>query len=132
MREGDTVVVWKLDRLGLNIRNTLDVLATLAERGVGFRSLTEGLDTAGPIGRAVFTIIAAFSELERDTIRERTTAGLAGAKARGRIGGRPRVLSPAKVEFAEAMRAKGLGAGGIAADLGISRASVYRHLAPAV
>ena len=129
VRDGDVVVVWKLDRLGRNTRHTLTLLATLAERGVGFRSLTEGLDSTGPMGRAMITIIAAFAELERDTIRERTVAGLAAAKARGRIGGRPRVLSPAKIEFAQALRLKGHGAQAIADELGVSRASIYRALA---
>lgn len=129
VRDGDVVVVWKLDRFGRNTRHTLTLLATLAERGVGFRSITEGLDSAGPMGRAMITIIAAFAELERDTIRERTVAGLAAAKARGRVGGRPRALSPAKIEFAQTLRAKGQGAQTIADELGVSRASVYRALA---
>jgi DNA invertase Pin-like site-specific DNA recombinase len=129
VREGDVVVVWKLDRLGRNTRNTLDLLATLAECGVGFRSLTEGLDTNGPMGRAMVTIIAAFAELERDTIRERTRAGLAAARARGSVMGRPRVLSNDQLEVAQAMRANGKSAVAIAAALNISRASVYRYLA---
>jgi DNA invertase Pin-like site-specific DNA recombinase len=129
VRDGDVVVVWKLDRLGRNTRHTLTLLATLAERGVGFRSLTEGLDSTGPMGRAMITIIAAFAELERDTIRERTVAGLAAAKARGRVGGRPRALSTAKVEFAQTLRAKGHGAQAIADELGVSPASIYRALA---
>ena len=131
VRDGDVVVVWKLDRLGRNTRHTLTLLATLAERGVGFRSLTEGLDSTGPMGRAMITIIAAFAELERDTIRKRTLAGLAAAKARGRVGGRPRALTPAKVEFAQTLRAKGHAAQAIADELGVSRASIYRALTTA-
>ena len=131
VREGDVVVVWRLDRLGRNTRHTLTLLAELAERGVGFRSLTEGLDSTGPMGRAMITIIAAFAELERDTIRERTIAGLAAARARGRVGGRPRALSPAKIEFAETMRKGGASAQKIADEFGVSRASIYRALAAA-
>ncbi|WP_104200320.1 recombinase family protein [Cryobacterium sp. Y29] len=129
VRDGDVVVVWKLDRLGRNTRHTLTLLALLADRGVGFRSLTEGLDSTGSMGRAMITVVRAFAELERGTIRERTVAGLAAARARGRVGGRPRALSPAKIEFAKSLRLKGLGAQAIAAELGVSRASVYRAFA---
>jgi DNA invertase Pin-like site-specific DNA recombinase len=128
-REGDAVVVWKLDRLGRSVRNTLALITILAEKGVGFRSITEQIDTSGPMGRALLTIVLAFAELERDTIRERTVAGLIAARAEGRVGGRPRVLSPAKVELAEMMRRRGESAAAIAGELGVSRASIYRYLA---
>ena len=103
VRDGDVVVVWKLDRLGRNTWHTLTLLATLADRGVGFRSLTEGLDSTCPMGRAVITIIAAFAELERDTIRERTVAGVAAARARrrsaaGSVTGEDRVRELASFE----------------------------------
>ncbi|GAB2447605.1 DNA invertase Pin-like site-specific DNA recombinase [Conyzicola lurida] len=128
VREGDTVVVWKLDRLGRNTRHTLGQLAEFAELGVGFRSLTEGLDTTGAMGRAMITIIAAFAELERDTIRERTVAGLAAAKARGKIGGRPKALTPGAIEWARQLHAGGHSVVEIAREVSCSRATAYRAL----
>jgi DNA invertase Pin-like site-specific DNA recombinase len=97
--EGDMFVVWKLDRLGRNTRNVLAVIETLIERGVTFRSLTEQIDlSAGPMGKAMLTILAAFAELERATISERTKAGLDAARAKGKVGGRPSVVDAKKLE----------------------------------
>ncbi len=93
LRPGDTLVVWRLDRLGRSIRHLIDQLQVLADRGVGFRSLQETIDTTSPGGRLVFHVFAALAEFERDLIRERTNAGLAAARARGRTGGRPSALS---------------------------------------
>ncbi|MDT5350836.1 MAG: hypothetical protein QOH91_4123 [Mycobacterium sp.] len=87
LREGDVVTVWKLDRLGRNTQHVLAVVHDLTSRGIGFRSLTEGLHTEGPMGKAMLTIMAAFAQLERDTMIERTRAGLAAAAASGRKGG---------------------------------------------
>lgn len=87
--ENDEVVVWKLDRLGRNTRNVLDLIATIKGKGATFRSLTEGISTSGPMGEAMLTIMTAFAQLERDTIVERTRAGLQAAKAKGKVGGRP-------------------------------------------
>lgn len=98
---GDVFTVWKLDRLGRNTRHVLDVIEDIRERGAGFRSLTEGLDTTGPMGIAMLTIMAAFAQLERDTMIERTRAGLAAAATNNRHGGRPR-----KVDDAAAARAR--------------------------
>ena len=103
----------------------------MAERGVLFRTVTGAIATTGPMGRAMLTIIAAFAELERDTIRERTAAGLAVARARGRAVGRPRSLPPAMVEVAQTLRARGRSAIDIASDLGTSPATIYRALTPA-
>ena len=89
LREGDALTVWKLDRLGRNTQDVLAVVDGLTSRGVGFRSITEGLHTDGPMGKAMLTIMAAFAQLERDTMIERTRAGLAAAAAKGRKGGRP-------------------------------------------
>jgi DNA invertase Pin-like site-specific DNA recombinase len=87
---GDTFVVWKLDRLGRNTKNVLEVIEDLIDRGVTFKSLTEQIDlSAGPIGKAMLTILAAFAELERATMIERIRAGLDAAKSQGRVGGRP-------------------------------------------
>src|SRR5258707_6804198 len=88
LREGDVLTVWKLDRLGRNTQHVLAVVDQLTSRGIGFRSLTEGLHTDGPMGKAMLTIMAAFAQLERDTMIERTRAGLAAAAANGRKGGR--------------------------------------------
>ena len=92
LRPGDTLVVWKLDRLGRSLRHLVDTIAGLADRGVGFRSLQEQVDTTTSGGKLVFHIFAALAEFERDLVRERTSAGLAAARARGRTGGRPAVM----------------------------------------
>jgi DNA invertase Pin-like site-specific DNA recombinase len=101
VRDGDTVVVWKLDRLGRNTQHVLEVVDRLTSLDVGFRSLTEGLHTDGPMGKAMPTIMAAFAQLERDTMIERTRAGLAAAAVNGRKGGCPR-----KVDDADAAKAR--------------------------
>lgn len=129
LRAGDVLTVWKLDRLGRNTRNVLEVIETLKSRGVGFRSLTEGLDTTGPMGTAMLTIMAAFAQLERDTMIERTKAGLAAAALSDRRGGRPRKVNDADAAKARALKEKGISAPDIARMLGVSRATVYRHLA---
>jgi DNA invertase Pin-like site-specific DNA recombinase len=125
---GDVLTVWKLDRLGRNTRHVLDVIENLRERGAGFRSLTEGLDTTGPMGTALLTIMAAFSQLERDTMIERTRAGLAAAAANNRRGGRPRKVDDCAAVRARELKGKGISASGIGKMLGVSRATVYRYL----
>jgi DNA invertase Pin-like site-specific DNA recombinase len=129
LRPGDTLVVWKLDRLGRSLRHLVDTVTRLAERGVGFRSLQEAIDTT-PGGKLVFHVFAALAEFERDLVRERTSAGLAAARARGRRGGRPPVLSGHKLAVARELYASGQHTvAAIAKTLWVSRASVYRHLA---
>lgn len=128
LRAGDVLTVWKLDRLGRNTRHVLEIIDTLTSRGVGFRSLTEGLTTDGPMGKAILTIMAAFAQLERDTLIERTRAGLAAAAANGRKGGRPRKVDNADAAKARALRDKGVVATDIATMLGVSRATAYRYL----
>jgi DNA invertase Pin-like site-specific DNA recombinase len=123
--------LWRLDRLGRSLRHLIDTVAMLAERGVGFVSLQESIDTTTPGGRLVFHVFAALAEFERDLTRERTHAGLAAARARGRKGGRPSVMTPDKLAAAREMYASGEHTvAAIAAVVGVSRASVYRHLAP--
>jgi DNA invertase Pin-like site-specific DNA recombinase len=129
LRPGDVLTVWKLDRLGRNTRHVLGVVDDLRANGVGFRSLTEGLHTDGPMGAAMLTIMAAFAQLERDTMIERTRAGLAAAAANGRKGGRPRKVDDADAAKARQLREKGITATDIAKMLGVSRATVYRYLA---
>lgn len=129
LREGDVLVVWKLDRLGRNTQHVLSVVDDLMSRGIGFRSITEGLHTDGAMGKAMLTIMAAFAQLERDTMIERTRAGLAAAAANGRKGGRPRKVDDAAAAKARNMREKGINASDIAKVLHVSRATVYRYLA---
>jgi DNA invertase Pin-like site-specific DNA recombinase len=129
LRPGDTLMVWKLDRLGRSLRHLVDTIAALADRGIGFRSLQESIDTTTPGGKLVFHIFAALAEFERDLIRERTTAGLAAARARGRAGGRPAVMTQPKIRLAREMYAsRQYTVAAIASTLGVSRASIYRHL----
>jgi DNA invertase Pin-like site-specific DNA recombinase len=124
LRPGDTLVVWKLDRLGRSLRHLVDTVTGLAERGIGFRSLQEAIDTTIPGGKLVFHVFAALAEFERDLIRERTTAGLAAARARGR----PSVMTAHKLKVAEEMYRSGqYTVSAIAATLGVSRASIYRQ-----
>lgn len=129
LRKGDVLTVWKLDRLGRNTQHVLAVVDDLTSRGIGFRSITEGVHTEGPMGKAMLTIMAAFAQLERDTMIERTRAGLAAAAANGRKGGRPRKVGDADATKARQLRDKGVAATDIAKMLGVSRATVYRYLA---
>ena len=129
LRPGDTVVVWRLDRLGRSLKNLIEIFADLDARGVAVRSLTEQLDTSTPGGRLTFHLFGSLAEFERDLIRERTTAGLEAARARGRVGGRPTVMTEEKLAAAQAMRRSGEhDVATIARVLGVSRASVYRAL----
>jgi DNA invertase Pin-like site-specific DNA recombinase len=96
LRPGDTLVVWRLDRLGRSTAHLLAVVSELGERGVGFASLTEAIDTATPAGRLMFGVLASLAAFERDLIRERTMAGLAAARARGNVGGRPSTMTAEK------------------------------------
>jgi DNA invertase Pin-like site-specific DNA recombinase len=129
LRTGDTLVVWRLDRLGRGLKHLIESIDGLHRREVGFRSLTETIDTTTPAGRLQFHIFGALAEFEREIIRERTRAGLAAARARGRLGGRPSLVSAEKLAAAEAMCARHHSMREIAAALGVSRATIYRHLA---
>jgi DNA invertase Pin-like site-specific DNA recombinase len=123
-------VVWRLDRLGRSLRHLIDVVGELDRRGIALRSLTESIDTSTPGGKLVFHVFGALAEFERDLIRERTAAGLAAARARGRHGGRPTVWTAEKLATARSMYASGQhDVAAIARVLGVSRASVYRGLA---
>ncbi len=131
LRPGDTLAVWKLDRLGRSVKEVLTIADDLHERGIGVRILTgklSGTYTPHGEGKFFFTMMAAFAELERDIIHERTMAGLKAARAQGKVGGRPTVMDPDKLAAARARRARGESPTQIAKALGISRASVYRHL----
>jgi DNA invertase Pin-like site-specific DNA recombinase len=100
LRPADTLVVWKRDRLGRSLRHLIDTVARLQRRDVGFRSLQEHIDTTTPGGKLVFHLFGALAEFERDLLRQRTLAGLASARARGRAGGRPPSMTPTKIALA--------------------------------
>lgn len=126
---GDEIVVWKLDRLGRNTKNLLELLDQLDARGIHFRSLTERITTTGAMGRAMATIMAAFTQLERDQLSERTRAGLAAAAKKGRHPGRPAVTrNTTRVEQAAQYRHAGLNPEEIGKLLGVSLSTVYRYL----
>ncbi len=128
-RRDDVVVVWKLDRLGRSLRDLIDVVGTLRERGVGLRSLHESIDTTTPAGKLTFHVFAALAEFEREVAHERTRAGLAAARGRGARLGRPRVLNEEQIEMARSLRQNPkLSARQIAAHMGIHRATLYRYL----
>lgn len=129
LRPGDTVVVWRLDRMGRSIRHLIDLMTDLEEQGVGFRSLTENIDTTSPGGRLIFHVFAALAEFERDLIRERTRAGLEAARARGRQGGRPSSLTDDQARTARRLyEQKDMTVAQIGQVLGVSRSTVYRVL----
>jgi DNA invertase Pin-like site-specific DNA recombinase len=120
-------VVWKLDRLGRTMKGLIDLAADLADRGIGFRSLTDGIDTGGTAGKLVFHIMAAMAEMERDLIRERTTAALIVARREGRVGGRKTVMTPKRLEAARKLLASGMTVREIAPTIGVSVPTLYRH-----
>src|SRR2546429_7279602 len=124
------LVVWKLDRLGRSLKDLIETLNVLKEHGVDFISLTEKIDTTTPGGKLIFHLMGALAEFERDLIRERTNAGLAAARARGRVGGRPKKLQTnGKVALARRMYAdQSHSISEICAALGISRATLYRYV----
>jgi DNA invertase Pin-like site-specific DNA recombinase len=129
LRAGDALVVWKLDRIGRSLAHVVDLVGTLQGRGVGLKVLTGGIDTTSATGRLVFGIFATLSEFERDLIHERTMAGLAAARARGRTGGRPRLMTRAKLRTAMAMMADRTNvAADVAEQLGISTSTLYAYM----
>jgi DNA invertase Pin-like site-specific DNA recombinase len=128
-RSGDTLIVWKLDRLARSMKQLIETIEKLRLRGIGFRSLTEALDTTTPQGRLVFHMFGALAEFERSLIRERTQAGLAAARRVGRTGGRPPKLTDDDIEAAKAMLANpDIGVTQIAHRLGVSAATLYRYI----
>ncbi len=129
VRKGDTLVVWRLDRLGRSLRHLIETITKLNERGIGFKSITESIDTTTSGGKLIFHIFGALAEFERDIIRERTQAGLTAARARGRKGGRPKALTAKEVQQALTLyNAKTHTIDEICRTLNISRATLYRYL----
>lgn len=134
LRAGDTLLVWKLDRLGRDLRHLVNTVADLNSRGIDLKVLTgtgAAIDTTTPAGRLSFGIFAALAEFERELISERTKAGLASARARGRNGGRPAKMTPAKVRLAmAAMGQPGTVVADLCRELGVTRQTLYRHVSP--
>lgn len=134
LRHEDTLVVWKLDRLGRDLRHLVNIVHDLTERGIGLKVLTgqgAAIDTTTASGKLVFGIFAALAEFERELISERTLAGLASARARGRNGGRPYKMTPAKLRLAMAsMGQPETKVGELCNELGITRQTLYRHVSP--
>lgn len=129
LRPRDIVVVWRLDRLGRSLRNLIELVEDVADKGVGFRSLSESIDTTTANGRLFFSIMGALAEFERDLIQERTKAGLLAARARGRVGGRPSVMNAKKIDKARKLYdSRQHTVADIAEMLNVSVATIYRHL----
>jgi DNA invertase Pin-like site-specific DNA recombinase len=135
LRPGDALVAWKLDRLGRDLRHLVNLVHELTERGVGLKILTgqgAAIDTTTASGKLVFGIFAALAEFERELIVERTRAGLVAARARGRQGGRPYKMTPAKLRLARAAMAdRETNVGDLCRELGVTRQTLYRHVGPA-
>lgn len=128
-RDGDALVVWKLDRIGRSLTHVVGLVSDLQKRGVGLKVLTGDVDTTTVAGRLVFGIFATLAEFERDLIHERTMAGLAAARARGRAGGRPRVMTKQKLKAAMALMAdRDNSARDVAAQLGVSLSTLYAYV----
>lgn len=134
LREGDTLVVWKLDRLGRNLKHLVSTVQDLSERGVGFKVLSgqgANIDTGTASGRLVFGIFAALAEFERELIRERTIAGLDAARARGKVGGRKAVLTKSQVRMTQdAMKNRETSVSELCKELGVSRQTLYKYVGP--
>jgi DNA invertase Pin-like site-specific DNA recombinase len=129
LEPGDTLTVWRLDRLGRSLPHLLGIVEDLAARGVNFESLHDKIDTSNATGRLIFHIMAALSEFERDLTRERINAGLDAARARGQRLGPPTVMTPSRRRLVEELLARGTPRAEIARAVGISRATLYRHMA---
>jgi DNA invertase Pin-like site-specific DNA recombinase len=129
LRNGDTFVVWKLDRLGRSLRHLIDTIQVLSDRGIGFKSLQESIDTTTPGGKLVFHVFGALAEFERDLIRERTNAGLKAARSRGRKGGRPKSLNDKQRQQAVTLlKDSSNSIADICRTLKISRSTLYRYV----
>ena len=129
LRAGDSLVVWRLDRLGRSLPDLVQIVAALEQRGIGFESLSEKIETGSAAGRLVFHVFAALSEFERNLIRERTQAGLAAARARGRAGGRKPKLDEQQVrEIKALLRDPDIQVADVARRYGVSRTTLYKHV----
>jgi len=128
LREGDTFVVWKLDRLGRSLKGLIDFVSQLEKNKIHFKSLTDAIDTSTPTGRFFFHVMASLAQMERELIVERTRAGLEAAKKRGRTGGRKRSMTNSKIESAKQLLANGVPPKEVAQNLGVSIPTLYRWI----
>jgi len=129
LRRGDTLVVWKLDRLGRSLQHLIQVVNQLREKGIYFKSIQESLDTSSSGGKLIFHIFGALAEFERAVIRDRTMDGLASARARGRVGGRPKIMTDKKLRLANTLLIDNTNTNDDVCEiLGVSRATLYRYL----
>ncbi len=128
LREGDTLVVWKLDRLGRSVKNLVDLVSDLHKQGVQFMSLTDAIDTGTPSGRFFFHVMASLAQMERELTVERTRAGLEIARQSGRRGGRKRQMTDSKIESAKQLLANGVSPREVATNLGVSVPTLYRWI----
>lgn len=128
LRKGDTLVVWKLDRLGRTVKGLVELVESLQAKEIQFRSLTDSIDTSTSAGRFFFHVMAALAQMERELVRERTQAGLSAARARGRVGGRKPKIDESKKKAAKRMLESGMTATEVARTIGVSRATLYRSL----
>ena len=128
IRKGDTLVVWKLDRLGRSLKRLIELVDDFDKSGINFKSITDGINTSTPAGRFFFHIMASLSQMERELLIERTKAGLAAARERGRIGGRKRLMNPSKIEAAKKLLKEGMLPKEVAINLGVSIATLYRWI----
>lgn len=128
-RTGDTIIVWRLDRLARSLKQLIETVEDLDKRGISFKSLTENIDTSTSGGRLIFHIFASLAEFERSLIKERTMAGLAAARARGKTGGRPSKLSDKDIEMAKTLlKNPEITVAEVAKKIGVSYATLYRHI----
>lgn len=128
LRENDTLVVWKLDRLGRTVKGLIELVNGLEKKNIHFKSITDNVDTSTPSGRFFFHVMASLAQMERELIAERTKAGLAAAKAKGRVGGRKRKMTNSKIESAKKLLDAGILPKDVAHDLGISIPTLYRWI----
>ena len=128
LRSGDTLVVWKLDRLGRSVKDLVELVGDLEKKGIHFRSVTDTIDTSTSAGRFFFHVMASLAQMERELLIERTRAGLESARAQGRVGGRKRVMTPSKLEAARKLLDSGTTHREVAASLGVSVPTLYRWI----
>jgi DNA invertase Pin-like site-specific DNA recombinase len=126
LRKKDTFIIWKLDRLGRNLKGLIEFTGQLEKQGIHFKSLTDGIDTTTPAGRFFFHVMASLAQMERELLIERTKAGLDAARKRGRVGGRKRSMTPGKVEAAKKLLDQGMPPKDVAQNLGVSIPTLYR------
>jgi DNA invertase Pin-like site-specific DNA recombinase len=126
LRMGDTLIVWKLDRLGRSVKNLIEFVTQLEKKNIHFRSLTDHIDTSSTLGRFFFHVMASLAQMERELIVERTRAGLDAARQKGRIGGRRRRMTDSKIESAKKLLADGMSSKDVARNFGVSIPTLYR------